>query len=165
MTMWSHRLAIGAGIAIGLGFGQSTLAALITRGCHEMAALTEALGGRAETLSGLSGKPPAPQPRPHPPLRCRSSKLEAGAEPTARNRFGRDAAERCSVDQRCVCYRCICRVFNAAHCADSIAPRAQRQTYATTQTQRAGIDTPRAGSRATMTHTHTQDQLPLAGPL
>lgn len=50
-----NPLAIGAGIAAGLGFGQSTLAGLITRGCHEMAMLAVALGGRAETLSGLSG--------------------------------------------------------------------------------------------------------------
>jgi glycerol-3-phosphate dehydrogenase (NAD(P)+) len=41
--------------SIGLGFGQSTLAALITRGCLEMSTLAVALGGRAETLAGLSG--------------------------------------------------------------------------------------------------------------
>jgi glycerol-3-phosphate dehydrogenase len=50
-----NPLAIGAGIASGLGFGQSTIAGLVTRGCREMSMLSIALGGRAETLSGLSG--------------------------------------------------------------------------------------------------------------
>ena len=50
-----NPLAIGAGMASGLGFGQSTIAGLVTRGCREMAMLAVALGGRAETLAGLSG--------------------------------------------------------------------------------------------------------------
>ena len=50
-----NPLAIGAGIAIGLGFGQSTIAALVTRGCREMLELAVALGARQETLYGLSG--------------------------------------------------------------------------------------------------------------
>lgn len=50
-----NPLAIGAGMAAGLGFGQSTVAGLVTRGCREMAMLAVALGGRAETLAGLSG--------------------------------------------------------------------------------------------------------------
>ena len=50
-----NPLAIGAGMASGLGFGQSTIAGLVTRGCREMSMLSIALGGRAETLSGLSG--------------------------------------------------------------------------------------------------------------
>ena len=45
----------GAGMAAGLGFGQSTIAGLVTRGCREMSTLSVALGGRAETLNGLSG--------------------------------------------------------------------------------------------------------------
>ena len=50
-----NPLAIGPGMASGLGHGQSTIAGLVTRGCREMAMLSIALGGRAETLAGLSG--------------------------------------------------------------------------------------------------------------
>jgi glycerol-3-phosphate dehydrogenase (NAD+) len=50
-----NPLAIGAGMAIGCGFGQSTIAGIVTRGCREMRLLTVALGGRPETLAGLSG--------------------------------------------------------------------------------------------------------------
>ena len=48
-------LAIAAGIADGLGFGYNARAALITRGLAEMTRLGLKLGGRAETLGGLSG--------------------------------------------------------------------------------------------------------------
>lgn len=48
-------IALGAGIAIGRGFGDNTLAALITRGAVEMARIGEVLGGRRETFWGLSG--------------------------------------------------------------------------------------------------------------
>jgi len=48
-------LAIAAGIADGLGFGHNARAALITRGLAEMARLGLQLGGKTETLSGLSG--------------------------------------------------------------------------------------------------------------
>ncbi len=48
-------LAIAAGIADGLGFGHNARAALITRGLAEMTRLGLKLGGRAETLGGLSG--------------------------------------------------------------------------------------------------------------
>lgn len=47
--------AIAAGIAIGYGFGDNTVAALVTRGSVEMARLGVALGGRRETFGGLSG--------------------------------------------------------------------------------------------------------------
>ena len=50
-----NPLAIGAGMADGLGYGQSTLAALVSRGMSEMAKLAAAMGGRPETLAGLSG--------------------------------------------------------------------------------------------------------------
>ena len=50
-----NPLAIGAGMADGLGYGQSTLAALVSRGMGEMAKLAAAMGGRPETLAGLSG--------------------------------------------------------------------------------------------------------------
>lgn len=48
-------IAIACGIAKGLGFGTNTWAALITRGLDEMKALAEALHGRRETVTGLSG--------------------------------------------------------------------------------------------------------------
>ena len=48
-------IAIAAGISNGLGLGESARAALITRGLAEMGALTAALGGRPDTLLGLSG--------------------------------------------------------------------------------------------------------------
>jgi glycerol-3-phosphate dehydrogenase len=50
-----NPLAIGAGMADGLGFGQSTIASIVTRGMAEMRRLATAMGGRPETLSGLSG--------------------------------------------------------------------------------------------------------------
>lgn len=48
-------LAIAAGISDGLGFGLNARAALITRGLAEMARLSEAMGGRRDTLMGLAG--------------------------------------------------------------------------------------------------------------
>ncbi len=48
-------IALAAGIADGLGYGDNTKAALITRGIHEIARLGMAMGGRFETFSGLSG--------------------------------------------------------------------------------------------------------------
>lgn len=47
--------AIGAGICEGMGFGDNTKAALLTRGLAEMTRLAESVGARRETLSGLSG--------------------------------------------------------------------------------------------------------------
>ena len=48
-------IALAAGIADGIGYGDNTKAALITRGLAEMTRLAVKMGGRAETLSGLSG--------------------------------------------------------------------------------------------------------------
>lgn len=48
-------IAIAAGTCEGLGLGANALAALITRGLAEMTRLVVALGGKAETLSGLAG--------------------------------------------------------------------------------------------------------------
>jgi len=48
-------IAIGCGIVDGAGLGASARAALMTRGFAEMQRLAVAMGGRAETLAGLSG--------------------------------------------------------------------------------------------------------------
>ncbi len=48
-------IAIAAGVVEGLGLGANALAALITRGLAEISRLACALGGRRETLAGLSG--------------------------------------------------------------------------------------------------------------
>jgi glycerol-3-phosphate dehydrogenase (NAD(P)+) len=48
-------IAIGAGICDGLGLGNNSIAALITRGLAEITRLAVALGGRPRTLSGLAG--------------------------------------------------------------------------------------------------------------
>ncbi len=48
-------MAIAAGMAKGLGFGQNTLAALITRALAEITRLGVAMGGRHETFAGLAG--------------------------------------------------------------------------------------------------------------
>ncbi len=48
-------IAVGAGVATGLGFGHNTRAALITRGLAEITRLGLAMGARRETFSGLAG--------------------------------------------------------------------------------------------------------------
>jgi len=48
-------IAIGAGVCQGLGLGNNTLAALITRGLAEITRLAVAMGGKAQTLAGLAG--------------------------------------------------------------------------------------------------------------
>jgi glycerol-3-phosphate dehydrogenase (NAD(P)+) len=48
-------IAIAAGVVIGAGYGENARAALITRGLAEIARLATALGGKPETISGLSG--------------------------------------------------------------------------------------------------------------
>lgn len=48
-------VALAAGIADGLGYGDNTKAALITRGITEIARLGVAMGGKFETFCGLSG--------------------------------------------------------------------------------------------------------------
>ncbi len=47
--------AIAAGIADGMGFGDNTRAAVVTRGLAELARLGVALGGQPVTFSGLTG--------------------------------------------------------------------------------------------------------------
>lgn len=48
-------VALAAGIADGLGYGDNTKAALITRGITEISRLGMAMGGKFETFCGLSG--------------------------------------------------------------------------------------------------------------
>jgi len=48
-------IAIAVGVSDGMGFGDNTRAALITRGLAEMTRLGVALGARAATFAGLSG--------------------------------------------------------------------------------------------------------------
>jgi glycerol-3-phosphate dehydrogenase (NAD(P)+) len=48
-------IAIAAGVCDGIGFGDNTKGALLTRGLAEMARLGVAMGGRRETFFGLTG--------------------------------------------------------------------------------------------------------------
>jgi glycerol-3-phosphate dehydrogenase (NAD(P)+) len=48
-------IAIAAGTVSGLGLGHNTLAALITRGLHEITRLGVACGGQPRTFAGLAG--------------------------------------------------------------------------------------------------------------
>jgi glycerol-3-phosphate dehydrogenase (NAD(P)+) len=48
-------IAIGAGVSDGLGFGDNSKAALMTRGLAEMTRLGVAMGAKPETFRGLSG--------------------------------------------------------------------------------------------------------------
>lgn len=48
-------IALAAGMADGLGYGDNTKAALITRGIAEIARLGLAMGGKVQTFTGLSG--------------------------------------------------------------------------------------------------------------
>ena len=48
-------IALCAGICDGMGYGDNTKAALMTRGIHEIARLGKACGARMDTFSGLTG--------------------------------------------------------------------------------------------------------------
>ena len=50
-----NTIAIAAGVSAGLGFGNNSVAALVTRGLAEMTRLVVACGGKAETMAGLAG--------------------------------------------------------------------------------------------------------------
>ena len=71
-------VAVGAGVLHGMGLGHNTMAALITRGLHEMTRLCVKCGGELQTLSGLAGLG-----RPGVDLHRR-----AVSEPACRDRVG-----------------------------------------------------------------------------
>ena len=48
-------IALAAGMSDGLGYGDNSRAALITRGVAELTRLTVKLGGEAQTVAGLTG--------------------------------------------------------------------------------------------------------------
>ena len=48
-------IALAAGVADGMGYGDNTKAALITRGIAEISRLGVKMGGAAETFGGLAG--------------------------------------------------------------------------------------------------------------
>lgn len=48
-------IAVASGIAMGRGLGENARAALVSRGLAEIVRLAEAMGGRSETVMGLSG--------------------------------------------------------------------------------------------------------------
>lgn len=48
-------IALAAGIADGLGYGDNTKAAIITRGISEISRLGEAMGAKSQTMHGLTG--------------------------------------------------------------------------------------------------------------
>ena len=50
-----NAIALASGVLYGLGYGDNTRAALITRGLMEMTRYGVALGGRKETFMGLTG--------------------------------------------------------------------------------------------------------------
>jgi len=50
-----NLIAVAIGIVDGVGYGENTKAAIITRGLAEMTDFAVAYGGRAETLAGLAG--------------------------------------------------------------------------------------------------------------
>jgi len=55
VTALKNSIAIAAGIIDGLGFGDNTKAALVTRGLAEISRLGSAMGARTETFAGLAG--------------------------------------------------------------------------------------------------------------
>ena len=52
---YKNVIALGVGMAVGLGFGDNTTASVITRGLAETARLATALGADPMTLMGLAG--------------------------------------------------------------------------------------------------------------
>ncbi len=78
-------IAIASGIAKGLGYGDNTKAALITRGMAEITRLGIAHGGRKETFAGLAG--------------IGDLIVTATSEHSRNNRFGSYVGQGYSVDE------------------------------------------------------------------
>ena len=53
--IYANVIALAAGMSDGLGFGDNTKAALMTRGIAEITRLGIKMGGSAETFAGLTG--------------------------------------------------------------------------------------------------------------
>lgn len=78
-------IALAAGMAHGLGYGQNTAATIITRGLVETTRLGEAMGAERETFAGLAGM---------------GDLVATCASPLSRNqRFGRAIAEGCDLEE------------------------------------------------------------------
>ena len=50
-----NTLSLGIGIVTGLGYGDNTKAAIMTRGIHEMSKFTESFEANPQTINGLAG--------------------------------------------------------------------------------------------------------------
>ena len=88
-------VAIAAGVVTGAGLGENARAALITRGLAELGRLATALGGRTETMMGLSGlgdllldlhRPAQPEFQPGPRARARRIARGRARRPHQRHR-------------------------------------------------------------------------------
>jgi len=102
-------IAIAAGICDGCGFGDNTKAALLTRGIVEISRLVQALGGRPETVWGLSGV---------------GDLIATSFSPYGRNlRFGRMVGEGIPVEEALAGTRMVVEGVAAARAAWELARR------------------------------------------
>ncbi len=102
-------IAIAAGICDGLGFGDNTKAALLSRGLVEIARLGAALGGRPETFWGLSGV---------------GDLIATSCSPYGRNlNFGRLIGEGMSVEKALKTSEMVVEGFKTAAAADRLSRR------------------------------------------
>ncbi len=145
-------IAIAAGAVIGAGLGENARAGLITRGLAELGRAAAALGGRAETVMGLSGvrRPAAHlhwagQPQLQPRFRARPGRdLGRSARRTQRGDRGggdRPRAARPLRRRRSASLPC---GYRAARRAGHARPGDDRSARATVTRRIAGRD---SGSR------------------
>ena len=93
-------VAVAAGIAIGLGFGENAQAALITRGLAEITRLGVRLGADARTFSGLAGM---------------GDLVATCGSPLSRNRtFGEHIGRGLTVDEASAATRGTCEAFETS---------------------------------------------------